>query len=235
MPLTLEQNIHDARHAEPDPPRMSGAAATPFLTIALIFAATFIYYNTATPLTYLAVILYLVSGLVIGIDIRNNPASHEGDFLNLFRTNYFLHGAIGCVSAYLGYLSYQTFYYSGYGFVPRAEWNLPCTTAILIASIAVSEELFFRGYLQVRLSDSMSMASSILLSSLSIAVYKIIIHLNGIDFLKIVEVGGFSFAGSIWLGYLLARYKTVVSPIVFHVAWDFLVYSHHTRTPYWIF
>ncbi len=235
MSFNYRQFIQNAHLFDMDPPGEFRSAVAPLFTIVFIFAATFLYYNAPTRFKWAAVVLYLISGLAIGVDLKRNLHSYNGSFLNLFRTNYLLHSAIGCITAYLGYVAYQLFYHAGYGFVPKAEWNLPTTTAVLIASIAISEELFFRGWLQVRLSNAMNMASSIFISSLAIAIYKIIIHLNGIDFLKVVEVGGFSFAGSIWLGYLLARYNTIVSTIVFHVAWDFLVYSHHTGTPYWIF
>ncbi len=172
----------------------------------------------------------------MGKDISLNIEFYKGSILTLFKKeDCIFHTIIGVITACGGYIAYQLFCRIAYGRFLNLEWNLPIPIFLLVITIAFSEELFFRGYLQVRLSEAMNLWSRIFLVSVFVMIYKLSIHLTNINFIKAIEIGGVSFVGSIWVGYLLDKYRTLISPTLFHIVWDILVYSPYSKMPYWLF
>jgi len=140
-----------------------------------------------------------------------------------------LYAAVGCLIGV------------GFGVAYRTVWHWgPFPDALrrftfVAAAIGATEELLFRGYLQGR-ARRLGVIRAVVFAALCHMAYKCALRaLPAID----VETNfGFlavwTFLGGVVFGALRERSRSVLPPLAAHVAFDLIVYGHHTQAPWWV-
>jgi membrane protease YdiL (CAAX protease family) len=132
------------------------------------------------------------------------------------------------------------FYFSLYNYLTRGVWiklGYGGSFAAILAILAVStaEELFFRGYVQNRLSLHFPMWQRILVAVVGLALFKNVVHMweemAFILHLELLMLGVLhNILPSLWLEWS----GSLVGPLAMHVIWDLLVYARLSDIPYWV-
>lgn len=107
---------------------------------------------------------------------------------------------------------------------------------VLVAiSVAVVEELFFRGLLQ-SLVQEVSHRLAAPLPALIHAGYKAMIFVPMVNRheTQLLSLFCWSFLAFLGLGYLKQVSKSLVPPVVAHLVFDVLVYAGYTQAPWWV-
>jgi membrane protease YdiL (CAAX protease family) len=206
----------------------------PFAILGGVFIFTALYYTRRLPLQILsAIILVAVTGYW-SYAIRGKPGMSLRDFKltgHRFGRNVLLAACL----ALLGWL-----YFSAYVHMTRGYWlrlSYGGSVPVILAIIAVSsaEELFFRGYLQNRLNRHFSLWRRVLITVLSIAVFKNIVHLwDGTSLTAHAELLLLGILHNILPSIWMEWSGSLVGPLLLHVFWDLLVYAPMNTIPNWI-
>jgi membrane protease YdiL (CAAX protease family) len=116
----------------------------------------------------------------------------------------------------------------GRSLVPTTfTWFLP-----IAASIGLSEELAFRGYILGRFQSWLGWMPAILLSACAHSGYKVALFF-GTSSVNLLYLGSLTFAAGILLGCLRHWSQALWPCIAFHVMFDVWVYGD-ASTPWWI-
>lgn len=205
------------------------------LALGVLALATFSYYNLDVWGEIFGMGMFVSVGWLAGRDIRSMGFNRTGIVVPESPRAAIIDIFLGLASAALAYGAY--FLFHTYVYVSEPDWGLRLSTAgiILVAATALCEEIFFRGYLQIRLMENLGAFSAITCVSLSVAIYKSLIHIEKVNLKALAEISIISFSGSMWVGYLLMRRGNILAPVVCHVLWDLMVYSSSKTIPSWLF
>ncbi len=107
--------------------------------------------------------------------------------------------------------------------------------ALLAGAIGATEELLFRGFLQVRLKK-VSVYGAVLLATVGHTLYKVILFAGMRDIIEtdLVFLASWTFAAGLIFGALRELSNTTLTPVAGHVAFDILVYGDWEQTPWWL-
>ena len=121
-------------------------------------------------------------------------------------------------------LLFKTNYYITYDFNGLTNfWSASILSTVFF--IPISEELFFRGFIQQQLQGRMKGFQAIIISSLMFGLIHLLVF-------RITPIGlGFNwhlfyltFVGGLIAGYLFYKSKSIVPPIIFHICWNAMVF-----------
>jgi membrane protease YdiL (CAAX protease family) len=206
----------------------------PFFVTGGIYTFTALYYTRKVPLQVLGLTALVVVASYWGYAIRRGPGLSWSDF-KLTTNKLWLNVLIAIGLAIFGW-----FYFSLYSTWTRGRplqlgygGSLSAIMAIIVVSVA--EEVYFRGYLQNRLSRRYRMLSRVLIAVIAMALYKNIVHLwDGMSLILHVELLLVGILHNILPSLWLEWSGSLVGPLVLHVVWDLLVYAPQGTIPDWV-
>jgi membrane protease YdiL (CAAX protease family) len=144
------------------------------------------------------------------------------------------------VAIAVGLAVFGWFWFGFYSLVTRGQWldtGFGGSFSVVLAIIAVgsAEEIFFRGYLQNRLSPNYSLWLRVLITVVAMAFYKNVVHMwEGMTptlHMELLLIGILhNILPSLWMEWS----DSLVGPWVLHVVWDLLVYAPMAAIPYWV-
>jgi len=126
-------------------------------------------------------------------------------------------------------------------FCGRYSYDLPdfpaSLTIIALVSplIGITEELFFRGYIQGRLRI-IGVVGSVSVASAAHAVYKLLVlwSVNDLVEVNFLALVGLTFGFGLIAGLLRAGSRSVFPALVAHASFDILMYGDFTSMPVWV-
>lgn len=219
--VRLKQGVLDPRHELT-------------VTVGGVYAFTTLYYTRQLPLQVLSLFLLLAVAAYWGYTLRRGEGLTWRD-LKLTTRKLWLNVLIGIGLAIFGW-----FYFSLYNYWTRGRplelgfgGSYPAILAIL--AVSVTEEIFFRGYLQNRLSRRHSLWPRVLMAVFAMAFYKNIVHMwEGMPLILHLELLFVGILHNILPSLWMEWSGSLVGPIVLHVVWDLLVYAPRDTIPYWV-
>jgi membrane protease YdiL (CAAX protease family) len=143
---------------------------------------------------------------------------------------------IGLGLAFVGWFFFRYYVYYSRGVQLPLGFSGSMAAILSIVVVASAEEIFFRGYLQNRLSDRYGFIPRVVMVVIALSLYKNIIHLwTGMPLFLHVELFAVSVLLSMIPSLLMEWTGNLTGPIVLHVVWDLLVYGHLATIPYWVY
>ena len=205
----------------------------PFLVVGGLYLFTSLYYTRYPPLQILSFVILLVMAFYWGLVFRRNRWGWK-DF-KLTKDKWLRHTLIAAALAIFGWG-----YFSLYNYLTRGEWiplgfggSYPALFAII--SVAIAEEVFFRGYLQNRLAAHHPRWRRVLLAVVALALFKNVVHMwEGLPIGLHLELFFLGVLHNILASYWMEWSDSLVGPLLLHVFWDLLVYAPLSAIPYWV-
>lgn len=204
------------------------------LVLSGLYSGIVLYYTRRLPLQMAGVLILFLATLYWSYAIHFGEKMTLSGF-GLTRKRLGLYIALGAV---IGTLSSRLF--SEYVGVTRGEQlslqvgnSVPVILSIL--AIAVSEDLFFRGYLLTRLRHfSSRWWVRVLLASCFMAVYKNAVHIwEGEPLIYYLELFATTMFNSVPALIWVEWTGSIATPMTSHFVWDLLVYSYSSDLPFW--
>ena len=107
--------------------------------------------------------------------------------------------------------------------------------ALIAAAIGATEELAYRGWMQGVLRPWGAMASVVLAAAAHTAYKTALFALPPAPApVNVVFLVGATFVGGLVLGALRAGSRSVLPPLILHVAFDLAVYGDRGQAPWWV-
>lgn len=172
------------------------------------------------PLIWVLPVLYIVKRIekqsleTVGLTSRN-----------LFR-NLYIGWGLGALFAFEGIVT-NAFKYGGVTFSPESFKGIELLTLVIMSILtAFSEELTFRGYIMTRLSVELkntalaNLLAALLFSILHIPIAVYVLHYSFVDLVSFEWV---MFVLGILNGYLFARLRSLVVPVMSHSLWNLAI------------
>ena len=213
-------------------------AFNPTVEVALVtggvFGFTALYYTRILPLQILSG-LVLVAVAVFWSRAMRRPTGMSWGDLKLTRHNLWRNVLIAAGLAIFGW-----FYFSGYNYVTRGYFlklgfGGSYTAVLVIIAVSVAEEVFFRGYMQNRLSLRHSLWKRVLVTVVAIALYKNVVHMwDGMALSLHIELFLVGILHNVLPSLWMEWSGSLVGPLLLHVFWDLLVYAPMGEIPYWV-
>jgi membrane protease YdiL (CAAX protease family) len=136
--------------------------------------------------------------------------------------------------AVTGSVAYRRLLYEDY-FPSSLHWFV-----LAAMGIGVTEELLWRGWIQGVLTKALEPLTAVLAAAASHTAYKTALFIfppGGIDRQSpgaLLTIAGLTFGFGTVLGLFRLRQGTIAAPIVFHAAFDLLVYGQCETAPWWV-
>jgi membrane protease YdiL (CAAX protease family) len=103
-------------------------------------------------------------------------------------------------------------------------------------SVAVAEEIFFRGYLQNRFRPHFGLWQRVLMAVFALSFYKVVVHMwEGSTPVFQVELLLLGILHNVFPSLWMEWSDSLVGPLLLHVFWDLLVYAPMSTIPPWVF
>jgi membrane protease YdiL (CAAX protease family) len=199
-----------------------------------LYALTSLYYTRSLPFQMLGLLVLIITAVYWSYSIRHGPGLSWRD-LKLTSRRLWLQAVLALLLAILGW-----FYFSIYLSITRGQpirvgygGSLPAVMTIIV--VASAEELFFRGYLQNRLSQRHPLWRRALLAVIALALYKNVVHMwEGMPLILHVELFLIGILHNILPSLWMEWSGSLAGPLLLHVMWDLLVYAPMESIPYWV-
>jgi membrane protease YdiL (CAAX protease family) len=206
----------------------------PFFVTGGIYAFTALYYTRQAPFQVLGLVALVVVASYWGHAIRRGPGLSWRDF-KLTTKKLWLNVVIAIGLGIFGW-----FYFDFYSTWTRGRplqlgygGSFAAIMAIIVVSVA--EEVYFRGYLQNRLSRRYRMLSRVVIAVVAMAFYKNVVHLwSGMPLILHIELLLVGILHNILPSLWMEWSGSLVGPLVLHVVWDLLVYAPQGIIPDWV-
>jgi membrane protease YdiL (CAAX protease family) len=214
--------------------RLIAPQLEPFMVTGGLYALTSLYYTRSLPFQILGFLILVAVALYWSYSIRYGANLSWRD-LKLTSKRPWLNAVLALLLAVFGW-----FYFSIYLSVTRGEpirtgyGGSPAAVATIIL-VATAEELFFRGYLQNRLSRHHPLWRRALLAVVALALYKNVVHMwEGMPLTLHLELFLLGILHNILPSLWMEWSGSLVGPLLLHVIWDLLVYAPMETIPYWV-
>jgi membrane protease YdiL (CAAX protease family) len=213
---------------------LSNSKVEPFLILGGSFIFTALYYTRRLPLQILSALILVTVIIYWSYAIRGKPGMSLRDF-KLVRQRIFRNVLLAGCLAFLGWLYFSAYVHMTRGYWLRLGFGGSITVILAIIAVSTAEEIFFRGYLQNRLSLHFSLWRRVLITVLAIALYKNIVHLwDGTSLTAHIELLLLGVLHNILPSIWMEWSGSLVGPLALHVFWDLLVYAPMNTIPDWI-
>ncbi|TRW95623.1 CPBP family intramembrane glutamic endopeptidase [Flavobacterium gawalongense] len=181
------------------------------------------------PLKAVAFIPLVMVAFIISRDIDSPSVTFRLLFRDLFSLKMLVQIVIGLE---LGIIA--AIYYRGNLGMPLLP-SMIRPFVFVAASVAIIEELFFRGFIQGQI-NKINSDFAVVFAALAHASYKACLFLSpaAIQQQHLVAFFIWSFAAYIVLGFLKHYSKSMIPVIVTHVIFDIVVYAEVLQAPWWV-
>jgi membrane protease YdiL (CAAX protease family) len=178
--------------------------------------------------------ILVLTALYLALSLKyRNPVSP--DALHITRKQAGLYLIVGLLLILPGWFFDSLFsYLTGRGWLPLGiVKSPPLILSILI--VAVSEEVFFRGYLLGRLKSLGGHRwVRIILVCVVFMLYKVLIHCwEGWTLAAYLEFFAFGAFKMLFETFWVDWTGSIVTPIVIHIGWDLIMFQQYATLPYW--
>jgi len=204
------------------------------LVLSLFLSGILLYYSRRQPWTTIGVVVVTAAAVCLAYSLRFVNPTTLGD-LNVTRKRAGIYALAGALLIIPGYLFDSLYsYLTGRGWIPLALVSSP-SLILSILVVAVSEESFFRGYLQGRLKQIGSHRwIRIPLVCALFMFYKVLIHSwEGWTFALYVEFFAIGALKMLFETWWVDWTGSIVTPIVIHIGWDLIMFQGYAGPPYW--
>lgn len=199
-----------------------------------LYAFTALYYTRVLPLQALSFLVLIAVAGFWSYAIRHEPGMSWGDF-KLTTHRLWLNVLIATGLAFFGWYYFDVYVNLTRGQSLELGYGGSPAAILAIIAVSVAEELFFRGYLQNRLSCRFSLWKRVLFAVVALALYKNIVHMwEGMPLVLHVELLLLGILHNILPSLWMEWSGSLVGPLLLHVIWDLLVYAPMSSIPYWV-
>lgn len=205
------------------------------VSLAGLYAFCLLYYSGERPWAALALLVLVAAGICAGLLLG------RGGVFICFRAMWqgtrpsdFVFGiAFGGVGYMLFsfVLSYPRLSLLG---SLRRLWVAPGPLLLLICAVAACEEIFFRGYLLLRVQHRFGDLAGILCSGFAMGVYKALIHCRTLSPNEVLILSSASCSAGIVLALYVVWRHNLLCAVVAHVLYDLLVFLPWRELPPWV-
>jgi membrane protease YdiL (CAAX protease family) len=214
--------------------RLFAPQLEPLIVTGGLYALTSLYYTRSLRFQILGFLVLIAVALYWSSAIRHGANLSWRD-LKLTSKRLWLNAVLALLLGVFGW-----FYFSIYLSVTRGEpikvgygGSLAAVATIIL--VASAEELFFRGYLQNRLSQHHPLWRRALLAVVALALYKNVVHMwEGMPLILHLELFLVGILHNILPSLWMEWSGSLVGPLLLHVIWDLLVYAPMESIPYWV-
>ncbi|MFC2030198.1 type II CAAX prenyl endopeptidase Rce1 family protein [Chloroflexota bacterium] len=199
-----------------------------------LFLFTALYYTRIPRYQLLSVFVLIAVAFYFTYVVRRGPGMSWQD-LKLTKDKLWRNVFIGIGLAAFGWLYFSIYNYWTRGQFLELGYGGSFAAILTIIAVSVAEELFFRGYLQNRLSYRYPIWARVLIAVVALAFYKNIVHMwEGLPLFLHLELFLLGILHNILPSLWMEWSGSLVGPLVMHVVWDLLVYAPMGSIPYWV-
>jgi membrane protease YdiL (CAAX protease family) len=218
--------------------RVELRSANPTLEAAVVtggvFLFTALYYTRIPRYQVLSFLVLIMVAAYLSYAVRRGPGMSWSDF-KLTKDRLWRNVFIAIGLAVFGWLYFSVYNYWTRGRALELGYGGSFAAILTILAVSIAEELFFRGYLQNRLSYRCSLWSRVLIAVAALAFYKNVIHMwEGLPLVMHLELFFLGILHNILPSLWMEWSGSLVGPLVLHVVWDLLVYAPLPSIPYWV-
>ncbi len=212
----------------------------PRLEALLVFVGlglfSLLYYSRTPWGTILGFVVLLVTGIFWGYSIRYVNRMTLRDFRFISR-RWLLYAVFGILTGAFGWGFQQAITKLQYGHWLSIDYRASTALIGSIIMVVIAEEVFFRGYLLTRMcAFTNKVWIQILFVCMAWGLYKVLIHawegrpVSYYVWLFFTET--YLTVPLTWWAYYT---KSISTPLVSHMVWDFLMYGTRETIPSWVF
>ena len=232
--MTSENPLHTELSNETRPLAFPGAGGEVVLVVVGLFLGILLYYSRQPPWPTVGLVGMFATAVYLALSFRYaNPTSFAD--LNITRKKAGLYALIGLLVILPGWFFDSLYMYlTGRGWLQFGIATAP-PLIISIVAIGISEELFFRGYIQGRLK---SLGSNrwvrIIVVCALFMFYKVLIHVwEGWPITVYLEFFLFGAFKMLFETFWVDWTGSIVTPIVIHIGWDLIIFQGYAGVPPW--
>ena len=212
-------------------PRVKGEI---ILTVLGLYLGIFLYYSGYSSWSLIGIVAITSTAFYLAYSLKYvNPTTLTT--LNITRKKWGLYILIGLLLIIPAWF-FESLYshLTGRGWMSFGIASSP-PLVLSILAIAISEEVFFRGYLLGRLKSlDVNRWRRIALVSILFISYKIFVHIwEGWPFALYVEFFVFGALKMLFETFWADWTGSVMTPIVIHIGWDLIMFQAYTGLPHW--
>ena len=207
----------------------------PFAVTGGLYLFTALYYTRQPLLQVISfVVLILVTAYWV-YAIRNVNVMRLQDF-RLTTKKFWLQVGTALGLAIFGWFFFRLYIQTTRGFQIELGYGGSLVAIFAAISVAVAEEIFFRGYLQNRLRPYHGLWKRVLIAVFAMAFYKVVVHMwEGTALVFQVELLLLGILHNVLPSLWMEWSDSLVGPLLLHVFWDLLVYAPMGTIPPWVF
>ena len=228
-PPLLTELSHNSRH-----PAIPGVRGEVALVVASLFLGILLYYSRQPPWPTVGLVGMSAAAVYLALSLKYaNPTSFAE--LNITRKKAGLYALIGLLVILPGWFFDSLYLYlTGRGWLQFGIATAP-PLVISIVAIGISEELFFRGYIQGRLKSlGGNRWVRIVVVCALFMFYKVVIHVwdgwSAAFYLEFFLFGAFKMLfETFWVDWT----GSIVTSIVIHIGWDLIIFQGYAGLPPW--
>lgn len=214
--------------------RLFDPGLEPFLVIGGLYSFTALYYTRKPPLQALSILILILVATYWARAMRGDPNFSWRD-LKLTTKKLWLNVLIAVGLAFFGWFYFGLYNLWTRGTPIKLGYGGSVEVVLAILAVSVAEELFFRGYVQNRLSGRRSLWARVLIAVVALAFYKNVVHMwEGMPLILHLELLFVGILHNILPSLWMEWSDSLVGPLVLHVVWDLLVYAPQSSIPYWV-
>jgi membrane protease YdiL (CAAX protease family) len=207
----------------------------PFAVTGGLYLFTALYYTRQPAIQLISfVVMILVTAYWVHA-IRNVNVMHLRDF-RLTTVKLWLQVGLAIGLAVFGWFYYRFYIQWTRGFQIELGYGGSLGVIFAAISVAIAEEIFFRGYLQNRLRSHHTLWRRVLIAVFALAFYKTVVHMwEGMPFVFQIELLLLGVLHNVLPSLWMEWSDSLVGPLLLHVFWDLLVYAPMGTIPPWVF
>jgi membrane protease YdiL (CAAX protease family) len=206
----------------------------PFIITGGIYAFTAMYYTRLPVLQVLSFLLLIAVTLYWSQAIRREPRMTWRD-LKLTRRHLGRNLLLAAGLAIFGWFYYRLYVYLTRGVVIQLGYGGSPSAILAIILVGSAEEIYFRGYMQNRLSLRFGLLARVLLAVAALAFYKNVVHMwDALPLVLQIELFLVGILHNVLPSLWMEWSDSLVGPLLLHIFWDLLVYAPLSGIPYWV-
>lgn len=206
----------------------------PFAITGGLYLFTALYYTRQPALIVISFFTLILVTAYWVHSIRYVNVMRLRDF-KLNTDKLWLHVGLALALAFFGWFYYRYYLQITRGIQIELGYGGSLGAIIAAISVAVAEEIFFRGYLQNRLRPNFGILQRVLIAVFAMAFYKTVVHMwEGQPIVLQAELLLLGIMHNVLPSLWMEWSDSLVGPLLLHVFWDLLVYAPLGTIPSWV-
>jgi len=207
----------------------------PFFILGGLYLFTALYYTRIPILQIISFVVLIFVTAFWSFSIRRINVMTIPDF-KITSKKMWIHIFFAGILAVFGWYYFRLYNLWTRGIEIEIGYGGSITAILVAIAVSSAEEIFFRGYLQNRLSSRFNIWTRVFIAVFAMAFYKNIVHMwEGIPLIFQLELLFLGILHNILPSLWMEWSGSLVGPLFLHVFWDLLVYAPLGTIPYWVF